>query len=59
MFVQVLVRQYWNAVFMPIMRVHAMHGVPRFPYLWGGTEHQAAFRAALNTRCVLHVVLTL
>jgi alpha-glucosidase len=46
----VLVRQYQNAVFMPIMRVHAMHGTPRFPFLWGGAEHQAAFRAALNTR---------
>lgn len=46
----VLVRQYWNAVFLPIMRVHAMHGTPRFPYLWGGPEHQAAFRAALQTR---------
>jgi alpha-glucosidase (family GH31 glycosyl hydrolase) len=32
------------------MRVHAMHGTPRFPYLWGGEAQQAAFRAALNTR---------
>lgn len=45
----VLVRQYWNAVFLPIMRTHAMHGTPRFPFLWGdGAE--AGFRAALNTR---------
>ena len=27
-----------------------MHGTPRFPWLWGGAAHQAAFRAALNTR---------
>jgi len=46
----VLVRQYQNAVFLPIMRVHQMHGVPRFPYLWGGEEHRAAFRAALQLR---------
>lgn len=54
----VLVRQYQNAVFLPIMRVHQMHGVPRFPFLWcgpdaagGGTaEHCIAFRKALNTR---------
>jgi alpha-glucosidase (family GH31 glycosyl hydrolase) len=46
----VLVRQYQNAVFLPIMRTHAMHGVPRFPYYWGGEEHQVAFRGALNMR---------
>eukprot|EP00047_Mylnosiga_fluctuans_P009080 m.261535 g.261535 ORF g.261535 m.261535 type:complete len:602 (+) comp24727_c0_seq1:570-2375(+) len=54
----VLVRQYQNAVFLPIMRAHQMHGVPRFPFLWcgpgaagGGTaEHCTAFRKALNTR---------
>jgi alpha-glucosidase len=46
----VLVRQYQNAVFMPIMRVHQMHGTPRFPFLWGGAEHHAAFRDALNMR---------
>eukprot|EP00045_Choanoeca_perplexa_P013099 m.146330 g.146330 ORF g.146330 m.146330 type:complete len:730 (-) comp16236_c1_seq1:702-2891(-) len=54
----VLVRQYQNAVFDPIMRVHQMHGTPRFPYLWcgpngagGGTPaHCTAFRNALNTR---------
>eukprot|EP00038_Savillea_parva_P031160 m.83348 g.83348 ORF g.83348 m.83348 type:complete len:913 (-) comp9532_c0_seq2:3272-6010(-) len=46
----VLVRQYQNAVFLPIMRVHQMHGTPRFPFLWGGEEHQEAFRQALNTR---------
>ena len=46
----VLVRQYQNAVFMPIMRVHQMHGLPRFPFLWGGAEHQVAFRHALNMR---------
>lgn len=46
----VLVRQYQNAVFMPIMRVHQMHGTPRFPFLWGGAEHQVAFRDALNMR---------
>jgi alpha-glucosidase (family GH31 glycosyl hydrolase) len=34
------VRQYWNAVFLPIMRVHQMHGTPRFPYLWGGADAQ-------------------
>jgi len=45
-----LVRQYWSAVFLPIMRVHQMFGTPRFPFLWGGPEHHAAFRAALNTR---------
>ena len=27
-----------------------MHGVPRFPYFWGGEEHQSAFRSALNLR---------
>ena len=27
-----LVRQYQNAVFSPLMRVHQMHGTPRFPY---------------------------
>ena len=46
----VLVRQYQNAVFLPIMRVHAMHGTPRFPYYWGGAEHKVAFRTALNMR---------
>lgn len=46
----VLVRQYINAIFLPIMRVHAMHGVPRFPYLNGGAEHLVAFRTALNLR---------
>ena len=58
----ILVRQYQNAVFLPIMRVHQMHGVPRFPFLWcgaqgaagGGTEeHCEAFRVALNTRYAL------
>ena len=45
----VLVRQYQNAVFLPIMRTHAMHGTPRFPFLWGaGAEN--AFRLALNMR---------
>ena len=34
----VLLRQYQNAVFSPIMRVHQMHGTPRFPFLWGGAE---------------------
>lgn len=57
-----LVRQYQNSVLLPIMRVHAMHGVPRFPFLWcgshsvgpGGTpEHCDAFRQALNTRYAL------
>jgi alpha-glucosidase (family GH31 glycosyl hydrolase) len=46
----VLVRQYQNAIFSPIMRVHQMHGVPRFPWLWGGDEHRAAFRGALEMR---------
>lgn len=45
-----LVRQYQNAVFLPIMRVHQMHGVPRFPFLWGGSHHQRAFRRALDMR---------
>ena len=36
--------------YRPIMRVHQMHGVPRFPWLWGGDEHQAAFRSALEAR---------
>lgn len=27
-----------------------MHGVPRFPFLWGGEAHQAAFRKALDVR---------
>jgi alpha-glucosidase len=54
----VLVRQYQNAVFLPIMRVHQMHGVPRFPFHWcganaagGGTPaHCDAFRTALEMR---------
>jgi alpha-glucosidase len=46
----VLVRQYQDNAFSSIMRVHAMHGTPRFPYLWGGEAQQEAFRAALNTR---------
>lgn len=55
-----LLRQYQNAVFSPVMRVHQMHGVPRFPYLWcdgarGGNgqssaEHCVAFRQALDLR---------
>jgi len=45
----ILVRQYQNAVFLPIMRVHAMHGTPRFPFLWG-QEAMPAFRYALNLR---------
>ena len=55
-----LVRQYQNAVFSPIMRVHQMHGVPRFPYLWcdgarggnhaSGPDHCVAFRNALDMR---------
>jgi alpha-glucosidase len=45
----VLVRQYQNAVFLPIMRTHAMHGTPRFPFLWGAGA-EAGFRAALNAR---------
>eukprot|EP00037_Helgoeca_nana_P028137 m.328386 g.328386 ORF g.328386 m.328386 type:complete len:195 (-) comp27692_c0_seq1:400-984(-) len=27
-----------------------MGGTPRFPWLWGGPEHQAAFRSALELR---------
>lgn len=46
----VLVRQYQNAVFLSIMRVHQMHGTPRFPYLWGTAEHHTAFREALELR---------
>ena len=49
----VLVRQYAAATFMPTDRVHQMHGTPRFPFLWGGPEHQAGFRAALNLRYAL------
>ena len=57
----VLLRQYQTAVTFPIMRVHQMHGVPRFPFLWcgdhaagGGTpEHCTAFRDALNLRYAL------
>jgi len=57
----VLLRQYQTAVTFPIMRVHQMHGVPRFPFLWcgahaagGGTEeHCTAFREALNLRYAL------
>lgn len=34
------------------MRTHAMHGVPRFPFMWApdSPAHQEAFRAALDTR---------
>lgn len=32
------------------MRVHKMHGVPRFPWNWGNASHLAAFRAALDLR---------
>jgi alpha-glucosidase len=46
----VLLRQYQTAVFMPIMRVHAMHGTPRFPYYWGDETYQIAFRNALKLR---------
>jgi len=49
----VLVRQYQNAVLSPIFRVHQMHGTPRFPFLWGTPEHQAAMRDALNLRYAL------
>ena len=45
----VLVRQYQNAIFLPIMRTHAMHGTPRFPFLWGA-DAEPAFRKALQTR---------
>jgi len=44
-----LVRQYQNAIFLPIMRVHAMHGTPRFPFLWG-YDAEPAFRKALEMR---------
>jgi alpha-glucosidase len=44
-----LVRQYQNAVFLPIMRTHAMHGTPRFPFLWG-YDAEPAFRKALELR---------
>jgi len=30
-----------------------MHGVPRFPFLWGTPEHAAAMRIALNLRYAL------
>lgn len=49
----VLVRQYQNAIFSPIFRVHQMHGVPRFPFLWGTPEHASAMRTALNLRYAL------
>ena len=57
----VLVRQYQNAAFLPIMRVHAMHGTPRFPYMFcgpdaagGGTAaHCGGFRVALQMRYAL------
>ena len=49
----VLVRQYQNAILSPIFRVHQMHGVPRFPFLWGTPEHASAMRDALNTRYAL------
>ena len=45
-----LVRQYQNAATLPFMRVHKMHGVPRFPWNWGNASHLAAFRAALDLR---------
>ena len=45
-----LVRQYQNAATLPFMRVHKMHGVPRMPWLWGNSSHEAAFRAALDLR---------
>jgi hypothetical protein len=45
----VLVRQYQNAVFLPIMRTHAMHGTPRFPFLWG-PDAEPGFRHALEMR---------
>jgi alpha-glucosidase (family GH31 glycosyl hydrolase) len=45
-----LVRQYQNAVTLPFMRVHKMHGIPRFPWLWGNQSHLTAFREALNLR---------
>lgn len=45
----VLLRQYQNAVFLPIMRVHAMHGTPRFPFFWGA-GYEAGFRRALELR---------
>lgn len=50
-----LLRQYQNAVFLPIMRVHQMHGRPRFPYLWanGSAELEEAFRQALRLRYAL------
>ena len=47
----VLLRQYQNAVWMPLMRSHAMKGIPRFPFLWSPTaEHEVAFREALEMR---------
>ena len=49
----VLLRQYQNAVSLPIMRAHAMHGTPRFPFYWGGAEHQVGFRRALDLRYAL------
>ena len=51
-----LLRQYQNAVFLPIMRVHELHGDrSRFPFAWTGPEGDsgsiaAAFRSALQLR---------
>lgn len=48
----VVVRQYQNAIFSPLMRTHGWTraGPPKFPFLWGGAAHQDAFRAALELR---------
>jgi len=48
----VVVRQYQNAIFSPLMRVHGWTraGPPKFPFNYGGAAHRAAFRAALELR---------
>eukprot|EP01050_Picozoa_sp_SAG11_P013667 SAG11_NODE_1614_length_4579_cov_11.855357_1_plen_193_part_00 len=48
----IVVRQYQNAVFLPMMRTHGWvaHDPPRFPLMWGGTEHADAMRDALDLR---------
>ena len=46
-----LIQQYQNAVFLPVMRAHELHGKrPRFPFAWGGPREHDAFRGALQLR---------
>jgi alpha-glucosidase len=51
-----LLRQYQNAVFLPVMRVHELHGDrSRFPFAWVADDSAlgAAFRSALQLRYAL------